>query len=58
MDFGVLAMGAVPLKGGFLGGGDCNVPIVIGGITFTPGDYVYCDLDGILLSDSSLSPDR
>ncbi|GLC97999.1 putative 4-hydroxy-4-methyl-2-oxoglutarate aldolase [Cupriavidus sp. TA19] len=56
MDFGVLAMGAVPIRGGFQGGGQCNIALTIAGIVFTPGFYAYCDADGILLSKTEIDP--
>ena len=34
--------------------GGMNVPVTFGGVTFTPGDYVYADNNGIIVSKKSL----
>jgi regulator of ribonuclease activity A len=31
------------------------VPVVIGGVTIRPGDWVYCDPDGVIVSPSELT---
>lgn len=33
---------------------DCNVPVDIGGVTFTPGDLVIADVDGIVVVPQSV----
>ena len=30
--------------------GERNVPLIFGGVTFTPGEYLYADTDGIIVS--------
>ena len=53
IDIGVKALGVNPAKSDKNGAGEVDVELHIGGICFRPGDWVYCDEDGILVS-----PDR
>ncbi len=48
---GVKALGAHPLKTDKRGLGDINVPICFGGVTFTPGEYLYADNNGVLVTE-------
>ena len=50
MDFGVKALGTNPRKSRKEGKGETDVPVTFGGVTFHPGDYLYSDADGILVS--------
>ena len=34
--------------------GQTDVPVEFGGATFRPGDWVYCDEDGVLVSPQEL----
>jgi regulator of ribonuclease activity A len=54
MDFGVLALGSSPLRPAKTGAGQLDVPVEFGGTQFRPGDWVYCDEDGIVVSDRRL----
>ena len=54
IDFGVKAIGTNPKKSLKLGTGLVDVPVSFGGTTFAPGDWLYSDEDGILLSDERL----
>jgi regulator of ribonuclease activity A len=56
LDFGVMALGSNPLRPGKTGTGQLDVPVEFGGAVFRPGDWVYSDADGIVVSDRSLSP--
>ncbi|NQZ30350.1 MAG: putative 4-hydroxy-4-methyl-2-oxoglutarate aldolase [Oceanospirillaceae bacterium] len=47
---GVQALGVHPLKTDKRGLGDVNVPINFGGVSFHPGEYVYADNNGVLVS--------
>ena len=47
---GVKALGAHPLKTNKHGLGDINVPIRFGGVTFRPGEYLYADNNGVLVT--------
>ena len=35
-----------------------DVPVIIGGATFTPGSWVYADRDGVLVSDQELDMEK
>lgn len=54
MDLGVQALAAIPLKTEKRGIGDLNVPVTFGGVTFNPGEYVYADNNGVIVSAKSL----
>ncbi len=51
---GVQAMNTVPKKTDKRGIGDLNVPVTFGGVTFTPGHYVYADNNGVIVSPEKL----
>ena len=53
IDIGVKALGVNPAKSEKKGAGETDVELEFGGVRFRPGEWVYCDEDGILLS-----PDR
>ena len=53
-DVGVQALASIPLKTERRGIGDFNIPVTFGGVTFSPGDYVYADNNGILVSATAL----
>lgn len=54
LDIGVLALGAIPVRGGLHGQGERDVDVVIARISFRAGGYVYVDADGLLLSHAAL----
>jgi regulator of ribonuclease activity A len=54
LDLGVQALGSHPMKTDKRGLGDLNVPLTFGGVTFTPGQYVYADNNGVLISPEKL----
>ncbi|WP_370280882.1 ribonuclease E activity regulator RraA [Pontibacterium sp.] len=54
IDLGVQALGTHPMKTEKRGLGDLNVEISFGGVTFRPGEYVYADNNGILVSPQKL----
>jgi 3-hexulose-6-phosphate synthase / 6-phospho-3-hexuloisomerase len=47
--FPVFARGAKPAAGEPKGFGEINVPIVCGGVSVKPGDYIVCDSDGVVV---------
>jgi len=51
---GVQALGTVPRKTDKRGIGDLNVPVTFHGVTFRPGQYVYADNNGIIVSEKPL----
>ena len=54
IDFGVKALGSNPKKSGKIGTGASNVEFQSGGVTFTPGHWIYSDDDGILVTPKKL----
>lgn len=54
MDVGVLALAAMPRKSEKRGPGEHDVAVTFGGVTFTPGHYLYADADGIVVAPSPL----
>lgn len=50
LDLGVKALGSNPRKSAKQGTGAVDVPVSFGGVTFSPGTWVYSDDDGIVLS--------
>ncbi|WP_169983348.1 ribonuclease E activity regulator RraA [Microbispora sp. H10836] len=54
LDLGVKALGSNPRKSAKTGLGEVDVPVTFGDVTFTPGEWLYSDEDGILLSDHHL----
>ncbi len=50
IDFGVKALGVNPAKSAKEGRGHIDVPVEFGGVRFEPGQWIYCDEDGILVS--------
>lgn len=52
---GVQALASHPMKTDKRGIGDLNVPVTFAGVTFRPGEYVYADNNGIIVSPTALS---
>jgi len=55
MDLGIRALGTMPLRSEKRGEGERDVPVRFAGVTFRPGDYVYVDEDGIVVSHTPLN---
>lgn len=53
-DLGVHALGSNPRKTEKRGIGDLNVPVTFGGVTFVPGEFVYADNNGVIVSAEKL----
>lgn len=53
-NLGVQALASHPMKTDKRNIGDLNVPVTFGGVTFTPGEYVYADNNGIIVSPQPL----
>lgn len=51
---GIKALGACPQKTDKRGEGQLDVPLDIGGSTVAPGDFIYADRNGVLVSRESL----
>jgi regulator of ribonuclease activity A len=54
LDLGIKALGTNPRKSAKAGEGEIDVPVEFGGVVFAPGDYLYADEDGILVSPRAL----
>ncbi len=51
---GVKALAACPVKTEKLGKGELDAVVSFAGVTIHPGDYVYADLNGVLVSAARL----
>jgi len=54
MDLGVFALATHPMKTVKRGVGEADVPVSFGGVTFAPGQHVYADEDGVIVSETPL----
>ena len=53
-DIGVQALGVHPVKTEKKDIGEINIPVTFGGLTFVPGEYLYADNNGVVVSAESL----
>ncbi len=51
---GVRAIGTCPKRPQLTGAGEKNIAVQFSGITFEPGEYLYADADGIVVSKDQL----
>lgn len=54
-DLGIQALASHPMKTDKRDIGDLNVAVTFAGVTFRPGEYVYADNNGIIVSATELS---
>lgn len=54
MNIGVFAIDTHPMKTVKKNVGEANVPVSFGGVTFTPGEWLYADEDGVIVSAVAL----
>lgn len=54
LNLGVHALAAIPQKSNRKGVGETNITIQIGNITIQPGDYIYADNNGMIVSKKKL----
>lgn len=54
LPLGVRAIDTHPLKSIKKGAGDCEIAVTFGGVTFTPGEWLYADEDGVIVSATPL----
>ncbi|HEX7631037.1 MAG TPA: ribonuclease E activity regulator RraA [Lacunisphaera sp.] len=54
LDLGIKALGSNPRKSQKAGTGRIDAPVSFGGVTFTPGAWVYSDDDGLVVSAEKL----
>jgi len=55
IDIGVRALNTHPQKSIKKGVGDKNIAVTFGGVTFKPGEWLYADEDGVLVSTKPLA---
>lgn len=53
-DLGVFALASIPLKTERKGQGETGIPVAFAGITFNPGEYIYADSTGLIVSPEPL----
>lgn len=56
MPLGVFALGTSPRRCERGDGGLSDIPVSFAGVTFKPGEYVYADQDGLIVSAEALLP--
>ena len=56
MDIGVKALGTIAKRGQKDGGGEADVPVTFGGVTFVPGRYLVADDDGVIVLPEGVAP--
>ena len=54
MDVGLKAVGTIPLRADRDAIGEIDIPTAFGGVIFTPGDWLYADADGVVVSAQRL----
>jgi regulator of ribonuclease activity A len=54
IEVGVLALATSPLRNRKQGEGQRDVPVRFGGLAWVPGQYVYADEDGVVVTDGML----
>ena len=55
IDIGVKALATHPRKSNKQGLGERDIPVVFAGIEFKPGEYLYADTDGIVITQEPVS---
>jgi regulator of ribonuclease activity A len=55
LNIGIRALGTMPLRSEKRGEGERDVPVRFAGVSFRPGDYVYVDEDGVVVSHGPLA---
>ncbi len=58
INLGVQAIGIHPMKTEKRGVGEIDVPVTFGGVTFFPGETLYADANGVLVTSLPLSSDQ
>lgn len=54
LSLGVKALGTCPLKTEKLGMGQRDVPLTIGSVQISPGEFIYADCNGVIVSQTAL----
>ncbi len=55
MELGVKAINTTPRKSVKRGEGRIDIPVTFGGVTFRPGEWLYADSDGVVVSRSAVA---
>ena len=55
LPLGIKALDTIPLKSNKRNEGQENITVHFAGVDFVPGEHVYCDADGIIVSKEALS---
>jgi regulator of ribonuclease activity A len=55
LNVGLFALASHPMKSVKKGAGDVDLIVTFGGVDFVPGEYVYADEDGIIVSQAALA---
>ena len=58
IDVGVIALGCTPRKSTRRGEGQVDLPIRIGDVDCRPGDWIFCNQDGVLILTSQQAEER
>ena len=54
LDIGIQALASIPVGAESNGVGEVEIPVNFGGVTFLPGDHIYADNTGVILSPEPL----
>jgi regulator of ribonuclease activity A len=54
MDIGMLSIDTHPMKTVKKNVGEADIPVCFGGVTFVPGEWLYADEDGVIVSTNAL----
>ncbi|MGH7019671.1 MAG: ribonuclease E activity regulator RraA, partial [Brevundimonas sp.] len=54
MGIGIRAVGTTPLRADRDAIGEIDIPTSFGGVIFTPGDWLYADADGVIVTPRRL----
>ncbi len=54
MALGVVALATIPRKSIKKGVGEKDLDVTFGGVTFRPGEWLYADLDGVIVAKKQL----
>ena len=54
LPLGVRALGTCPVKTDKLGMGQRDIPVTIGAVTISPGEFIYADNNGVIVSKVAL----
>jgi len=54
-DFGLMAIATIPVRPQMHGAGESGFPVAFAGVKFSPGEWLYADEDGIVVSATALA---